>query len=201
LDTIRSLVLMVGVFQQVDPKKLPKRFSLDALWHHSTRVGALAQAICRAEGASKTVRGEALTAGLLHDWGMFLLAVNCPEDYGRVLDYVFDHGFLTSEVESDFLGCNHAELGAYLLGIWGLPDAIVGAVAFHHFPNTSADASFGPLAAVHVADVLERHSGKRDIVSAKPEIDQPYLDRIGLTERIAAWKEACLPDGEEEENQ
>jgi HD-like signal output (HDOD) protein len=30
---------------------------------------------------------------------------------------------------------SHAELGAYLLGLWGISDNIVEAVAFHHNPS------------------------------------------------------------------
>ena len=44
-------------------------------------------------------------------------------------------------VETERLGLNHAEeLGAYLLGIWGIPFSIVEAVAHHHDAPPSAMA-------------------------------------------------------------
>jgi HD-like signal output (HDOD) protein len=52
------------------------------------------------------------------------------------------------------LGTTHAEVGAYLLGLWGLPDAIVEALAFHHCPSACPDQRFSPLTAVHIANAL-----------------------------------------------
>ena len=69
------------------------------------------------------------------------------------------------------------DAAAYLLGLWGLPAPIVEAVAFHHTPARSDLRSFGPLAAVHVANVLEQEFSK-----AQPCGDfgagRPYLAAI-----------------------
>ena len=48
----------------------------------------------------------------------------------------------------------HAEVGAYLLGLWGFPSHIVAAVALHHTPSIRADAGLDLTAIVHVADRL-----------------------------------------------
>jgi hypothetical protein len=79
------------------------------------------------------------------------------------------------------LGTSHAEVGAYLLGLWGLPDGLVEAVAWHHNPGGCPGGGFTALTAVHAADVLllEAHG-------AVP--DWPYLARIGLSDRFAAWR-------------
>ena len=74
LDTIKSLVLMVGVFSQAIAARLPAGFSLDALWGHSMAVGACSQAISKAEDAGKSVISDACTAGLLHDSGRLVYA-------------------------------------------------------------------------------------------------------------------------------
>ncbi len=39
------------------------------------------------------------------------------------------------DAEYAVMKTSHAELGAYLLGLWGLPDSIVEIVAFHHEPS------------------------------------------------------------------
>lgn len=59
------------------------------------------------------------------------------------------------EAERKVLGATHAEMGAYLLGIWGLSEPLVEAVAFHHTPMMCVNDAFTPLAAVHVADAFE----------------------------------------------
>src|SRR4029077_18261297 len=48
----------------------------------------------------------------------------------------------------------HAEIGAYLLGLWGLPYAIVEAVALHHTPDAVPPHVFDLLAASAVSHVL-----------------------------------------------
>ena len=40
---------------------------------------------------------------------------------------------------------SHAELGAYLLGLWGIPDSIVEIVAFHHKPSTLIENVFATM--------------------------------------------------------
>lgn len=45
----------------------------------------------------------------------------------------------------------HAEVGAYLPGLWGIPFLIVEVVAFQHRPNEVAPESRAQVAAVHMA--------------------------------------------------
>ena len=71
-------------------------------------------------------------------------------------------------------------MGAYLIGLWGLPDALVETIAYHHRPVQSTNKKFGPLAALYLADALEhkRHStpGQFD-----PDgLDTDYLAQVGL---------------------
>ena len=77
-------------------------------------------------------------------------------------------------------------MGAYLLGVWDLPDEVVEAVAYHHQPVPWwAEEAFGPLAAVHVADAL--FEGDRG-GSPGQELDMSYLRRIGAADRAAIWR-------------
>ena len=96
------------------------------------------------------------------------------------------------EVELETFGCTHAHVGAYLFGIWGLPDAIVEAVAFHHNPGQCPAADFGPLAAVHVANVFEQEQRRPPGAPAPAALDTPYLSAMGLDERVPAWRVQCL---------
>ena len=60
------------------------------------------------------------------------------------------------EAEYEIFSGTHAEVGAYLFGLWGLPKFIVEAAAFHHNPMECLDDKFGfnTLTAVHVANAL-----------------------------------------------
>ena len=73
----------------------------------------------------------------------------------------------------------HAEAGAYLLGLWGLPMPIIEAVAFHRTPSRSSTRSFWVTGAVHVAMAL----------ASGHEPDQEYLARTGVLPRLAEWRD------------
>jgi HD-like signal output (HDOD) protein len=81
-------------------------------------------------------------------------------------------------------GATHAGLAAYLFGLWGLPAAIVEAVAFHHTPEKSDLKKFSALTAVHVANALcdEAEAGNLNL---------DYLAQIGVTGRLADWRDTA----------
>ena len=64
-----------------------------------------------------------------------------PPDYVRALDRKKELNGDSAAAEREIFGVTHAEVGAYLLGLWGIPFPIVEAVAFHHRPNEVAPES------------------------------------------------------------
>jgi len=50
------------------------------------------------------------------------------------MELVETTGCESVEAENYVMNTSHAELGAYCLGLWGFPDSVVDAVAFHHKP-------------------------------------------------------------------
>jgi HD-like signal output (HDOD) protein len=189
LDTVQSLVLSVSIFSTLS-SKLQAAYSVESLWQHSNLTGALCRSIARTEGLPATLSGAYVSAGLLHDVGKLIIASSDPGLPGAIGDIASSEGKPSWQVEKEILGCTHAEVGAYLLGIWGLPFPIVEAVAWHHRPSECAANEFSPLAAVHVANALEArahgHSPNYD-----EAIDTAFLERIGRIDRLDAWIDAC----------
>jgi HD-like signal output (HDOD) protein len=90
-------------------------------------------------------------------------------------------------VEEEILGISHAEIGAYLLGLWGISYPIVEAVAHHHHPGRVLEQpAFGVLGATHVADVLAREQIGGD--PGLSELDEPYLQALGVAENLPEWR-------------
>jgi HD-like signal output (HDOD) protein len=110
-----------------------------------------------------------------------------PVEYRKILS---DPDFKSSNLvalETERFGCSHAQVGAYLLSIWGLPAPLVYAVAMHHQPSGDAQSQFSPLKAVYFADAFAAESDlaplNRDI-----EIDMEYVKRLELCEKVEAWR-------------
>ena len=190
VDTVQALVLTAHAFSYFASIQ-GSQFNIGHLWEASTQTGAIARAIAKAEQASTLMIDEAYTAGLLHDVGMLVLAANLRSRYDVILKTAHERRVQVWESERQELGATHAEVGAYLLGLWGLGDPIVEAVAFHHHPSDCVGKSFSPLTAVHVANVLQQELSQQATGDVPSQIDMPYLDSLHMSDRLPRWREVA----------
>jgi HD-like signal output (HDOD) protein len=190
MNTVRALVLSLGIFLQYE-KKSCRTFSLDVMAEHSWVTGTLAQTIARHERRSLQIVDQCFLAGLLHDIGQLVLAFGLPEEYDQVVEKAKTGNHQVWQVEQEFFGATHADVGAYLLALWGLPNPVVEAVALHHVPAHSAALEFSPTVAVHASDVFAHQLTHDPTELPPPQLDLGYLARIGCGERIEQWLEQC----------
>ncbi len=188
LETIQALILVAHVFSQFSEKDLAT-FQIACLWEESLETGALAREVAKAEGCAPFETEQAYTAGLLHDMGILVLAANCTDRFSAIHAEAVAKKKTVWELERAEIGITHAELGAYMLGLWGLSDPIVEAVAYHHRPGECVGKTFAPVTAVHVADALLPCLSKYGAHSSVPLLDTTYLERLHLLDRIPVWKE------------
>lgn len=168
---------------------------MPAVWKHSIAVGAMSKRIAAADGGDTQQADHALMAGLLHDSGKLILAAHVPEGYGRALNLARERRIPDWQAERETLETTHGEVGAYLLGLWGLPDPIVEAVAFHHCPEACPGRTFSPLTAVHVADAFENAMRSEGDSDTPPLLRDEYLQNIRLAHRLDAWRQMCEQTG------
>ena len=183
MTTVRSLVLSAQVYSSFTPGRL-KHFSADALWSHLMKCGDLARTLMRRERVEFTETEDAFTAGMLHDMGKLMLADSLPDEFQKALVLAEAEKIPLPEAELEIFGATHTGLAAYLFGLWGLPAAIVEAVAFHHEPAQSSLKKFSALTAVHVANALADESE-----AANLNLD--YLAEIGVADRLEDWRETA----------
>lgn len=176
---LRGLVLSVHLFNTT--KMLPvDAFSLERLQSSSLRVACTARRLLNDPARAD----EVFSAAIVHDIGILVLALAMPDRYAAVLAKSRATGKAVHTAEKDTLGVSHAEVGACLLGMWGLPLSIVEAVAFHHEPSRVGDAPLDVIAALHAADVLvDDQTSLADV-----GIDQPFLARAGLLDVLPRWR-------------
>lgn len=188
LDTIRALVLSTHVFSQFNSDLLSQA-DIEHLWEHSVTASNYAKKIAIYEHCDQRMIDDCLTSALLHDAGKLIMAAALRDQYKKVLE-VAAAGKGICDAEHEVLGCSHAEIAAYLLGLWGLPGSIVEAVAWHHTPGFSVQSKFSPVVAVHVASIYHEQKAQHPLQDQTP-IDTEFLNRIGCLERQKSWREAA----------
>jgi putative nucleotidyltransferase with HDIG domain len=129
------------------PKTARLAAAAQAVNDHSAMVAAAAR-----ESAGRTDTHAAFVAGMLHDIGKLALATVLGDRYLAIED-THAGGVERSQAELAAFGATHAEVGGYLLQLWGLPYQLVDAVARHHDPGAAEDPN--PLLAAVAAALHE----------------------------------------------
>jgi HD-like signal output (HDOD) protein/CheY-like chemotaxis protein len=195
--TLRRLVTSAEVFAQWPPKPTTAILDFERLQLHTQAVTSVAQALTMGTSLADDVR----LAALLHDIGYWILAHECPRELERARHCALEKGVPMNEAERQAIGISHAEIGGYLLGIWGLPEAVVAAVAHHHAPERMQPRGFDALAAVVVANALADTDDTAAFgASLQPDVQvgATYLESMSAP---FSWSEAvqraavCLQSG------
>lgn len=147
--TLRHLVLACEAFGTAHG---PTAADPDALQRRSLLASVLAPLVLDQWAEAELVR----SAALLADIGLLLPPLPA----------------------SDGARPPHAEAGAALLSLWGLPEAIVEAAAFHHDPMSLPGMRFDLVGAVHVSVAL----------ACGRDPDEHYLRALGLQDRLRDWR-------------
>jgi putative nucleotidyltransferase with HDIG domain len=174
-------------------------FSVDALELHSACVARLAGALL----PGRREAGEAFTAGMLHDVGKLVLAAHRPDELAALLAEARDSARPLHAIEQKRAGVTHAEIGAYLLTLWGLPHRIVEAVARHHAPTRLQATELDPIAAVYIANLLVAEQQNQGDDGTGDSLDRGDLAGLGVADRVGSWRllaaeyaRSCHPDSE-----
>jgi HD-like signal output (HDOD) protein/ActR/RegA family two-component response regulator len=184
LETLRALVLHAAAFEAFAPTRPIDGFDLGAL----QRGAQLAARIARRLATAPHTRDHAFTAGLLHGVGLLVLAREDPYELAESIADARRGGLALHEVEYARHGSSHAELGAYVLGLWGLPEPIVDAIAHQHRLAHLAPAAADPALAVHAATVVAGGLSPAVPGAAAPALDVAALTAAGVAERVAEWR-------------
>lgn len=194
LEIIKGLILSQGLFNALEPPQFPD-MSFQNLWRHCLAVGVFAKTIVQLEGEDQTLVDKAFIAGMLHDVGKLVLATVARKDYIQVIQTVRHKDRLVATVELEMLGTSHGRAGAYLMGLWGLSEELVVAVALHNKPvfTSSSGGRKGRLllAAVHAANVLEHELCVINADYARPSLDRGFMAEANLLGNVPRWRQAC----------
>jgi len=178
LDTLGALVLGHSAFKSAETTGIAG-FSLERLWQHSLDTAAAARIVALYEKLSPARAEEAFLAGMLHDVGKVVFAT-------RPAAAADDPAASLAETIAQ-MEAHHAEVGAYLLGLWGFPNSIVEAVAFHHSPSQSAGDGLNLPRLIHIADRLVHQRREECAGPFERCLEPELLEKLGLVDRWPAW--------------
>ena len=189
MTILQNLVLSVEVFRSFIPKKTIPGFSLEEFHQHSQLAARLASEI----GKRARISNAVAVGALLHDIGKLVIAERAPDHLARALQGVHQDRHPLFMIEEELVGVSHAEVGAYLLSLWGLPSPVVEAVAHHHHPERVPQEKLDMISVVYLANQLaHEHSGvKSEPAEMSPGIAPEILAIPEVSENLSEWHEVA----------
>lgn len=185
-ELLRSLVFASHVIAALD-KMAWASPAIQGGFEQILRCGELTGRIAQRIRGEGPMGQEAFAGGLFHDLGKLVAAAARPGRYEELL--AGPRGPEVLERERAAFGFSHPEAGAYLLGLWGIPTAIVEAVAYHHVPAQVEPKQLGTVGAVHIAAHLAEEALGTESEAPETTLDLEWLTRLGLKKQLPTWRQ------------
>ena len=187
IATIKNLALSSEIFCVLRPDSGVSPAFYDGFQDHSCRVAAIAGALPIEPG----LRDVTTLAAFLHDIGRLFLAWKMPKEFCSIIEQAKVRRAEAIDLELELLGTSHAEIGAYLLGIWGLPFVVSESIVQHHCPKPSSSPELDPAKALVCAELLakqiELHPNDEDGKELE-DSDRKALEDIGILANYPALR-------------
>lgn len=178
---IRNMVLSLAVIRAL--ARSGRRLDHRAFWQHCLTVALAAEALSRRMPRQETDDDDAaFAAGLLHDIGRLVLDQFFPEAFEVVGKRMQRDTLTLVEAERREMDVDHAEIGGLVATRWGLPEAIVAGVHFHHRPDDAAPSVRRSPLIVHAAEQICVAHGIGDPLEGLPITEPaPTLEALGVS--------------------
>ena len=183
MDIIRSLVLSIHLFQSFEESDVNMNI-LNMLQHHALSVASRAQNLARFLKLDTKMVDYAFMGGLLHDVGCLVFLAEFPATYQELLMRSASESKPLQSLEVEAFHASHAELGAYLMGLWGLQEPVIEAIAFHHNPSSVSLEVPTALTCVHMANVFDYQDNTMRSFGLAPTIDVEMMEALKLMKSL-----------------
>lgn len=110
-------------------------FDHGAYWRRSLHAALAARALAE---RGRLDADEAFLAALVQDLGMLALAELLGDGYGALVATAHGRHARIAALEQETLGATHADVSLLLLGRWGFPSRLLGAIRETHAPAAPA---------------------------------------------------------------
>ena len=167
MERMKSAALTVAM--QSFTRRVPETDQSRDVWRHSLACAFVAEELAEAYGQS---RDAGYMAGLMHDVGRFGLMAAFPASTTETWALVHASGAEVLEKERRQFGMDHAEAGACLSRVWGLPEEFRAVAARHHDDGAAEETTAVGLAraACLAADALGFEAARKSGVPPLEEV-------------------------------
>ncbi len=182
VNMIKSIVLSEEMYRSFKVANQIPGFSLDEEYKKSFMCAQVAKKLV----SNKDDSENAFMAAVLHRTGRLVLAQYLPDKFTEVLTEHQNSDRAMPEIEKEIIGASNEYVGAYLLGLWGLPYPVVEAVAHHNQPWVVEHDEFQILDALYVAThlVADVHEHPKDT-----DLNLEYLDKLNVSKNLDQWRQ------------
>lgn len=186
-NILHHLVLSIEAFRAFRSNRPIPGFSLEAFDSHAQVSARIASALVQRESLPKGL----VVATLLHDIGELVIAERAPDHLAQAFEVSRRESLPVYAVEEQLFGVSHAEVGAYLLGLWGLPFPVIEAVAHHHRPERANSEKLDLVIGVFIADLLAKYLESPNEKSTPLEIPEHcrgLFESLHIAEKLPGWQ-------------
>ncbi|MGA2813527.1 MAG: response regulator [Candidatus Acidiferrum sp.] len=184
MSVLQDLVLTIEVQRSFTPNEFLTEEFLEGCQRHAQLTARIAGGIAHEVRLTPAV----VLAALLHDVGKLVIAERTPAHFARVLEEAEVEHIPLFAAEERLIHISHAEVGGYLLSLWGLPGDVVEAVAHHHHPRRVSHSGIDMVLVVYLANLLAHEREAISKAAPPPLIDMEILEEVGVASRLDDWR-------------
>lgn len=188
LESLKAIILTTDAFSKFTKQEIDY-FDVNNLNNHCIFVSMLARKIMSTLNTDNGMQDIACMAGMLHDIGKLIFIRNNPKEYKEIYRRSKEKKTPLFIIEREILGITHADIGGYLMSIWGLPEDIVKIISLHHSVTHALVDKLDPMAIVFIANVLAHEKDSDILYNVEREIEKGSLTKIELMTYLPEWRE------------
>jgi HD-like signal output (HDOD) protein/ActR/RegA family two-component response regulator len=177
-ETLTGVVLSLECFGNFEDTLAQCQLDSASLERKAYLAATIASSLLRDETSQK----DAFLGALLHDAGLLLTAARQPALVTEAVKRARHDKTPLHVAERALWNTTHAEVGGYLLGLWGIPYPVIEAVARCHSPELHVGPELDVASAVYLAVVLADAAMSGELSAV--QIDPDFLARFNLASRL-----------------